>query len=85
MLTLPGIDLPNAAPDLTAGERRALAAVDAYIAAVGWAPTTRELAAELGTWPSYAGRMLDALAAKGAIRRAAGRARGLVVLTANVA
>ena len=78
--TLPGIDMPPAAPVLTSGERRALAAVDAYIAAEGYAPSVRELAVALGCWPSLAGRYLDALAAKGAIRRAAGRARGLVVL-----
>lgn len=84
---LPGLDVDSAdAPTvLTPGERRALAAVDAFIAANGYAPTCRDLADALESWPSYAGRMLDTLAAKGAIRRTPGRARGLVVLSADVA
>ena len=86
--TLPGLDVQTDttnAPILSPAERRALTAVDAFIAANGYAPTTRDLGDALGCWPSYAGRLLDALAAKSAIRRAPGRARGLVVLTADVA
>ena len=85
LTTLPGLDMPNAEHVLTSGERKALAAVDAFIAANGYAPTTRDLGDAMGCWPSHAGRMLDKLEAKGCIRRAAGRARGLVVLTADVA
>lgn len=81
--TLPGLDVQTDttnAPILSPAERRALDAVDGFIANNGFPPSTRDLAAALDCWPSHAGRMLDALAAKGAIRRAAGRARGLVVL-----
>ena len=83
--TLPGLDMPTAAPVLTSGERRALDAVNAFRAANGYSPTTRDLGDALGCWPSYAGRMLDKLEAAGCIRRTPGRARGFVVLTADVA
>ena len=80
--TLPGLDIAPAtnAPILTPAERRALDAVDHWISRNDYPPSTRDLAAALDCWPSHAGRMLDALAAKGAIRRTRGVARGLVVL-----
>lgn len=80
-LMLPGIGdiADDGAPVLTAGERRALASIDAYMAEHGDAPSVRALAAALEVRPSYAGRLIDALVTKGALRRAPGRARGITL------
>lgn len=70
-------------PALSARQQQALHALEGYLQEHGYAPTVREFAGCLGVTVNAGAGLLQALEAKGAIRRWPGKARAIQVIGAE--